>query len=146
MSNDSAELPGVITEHWAATASYVRTVADLMGLRDHEIRLAREPIADDSDRAGTCQVTYGRRSARIHLLDSHDDAEELRNTVVHELLHVHLQPVQWHINALEPLLGTPAFTLFDATWIDHQEIVIDGLAAAWAPTLPLPAYPKGDTP
>lgn len=134
----SPELTGVIMECWDETSAYIRTVADLMGLRDCRIRLNPLPIDPDSGNAGGCQPTYGRRSARISLLDAYEDAEELRNTVVHELLHVHLEPIQWHVNGLEPILGQPAFQVFDDAVKDQLEVAVDSITECWAETLPLP--------
>lgn len=111
--------------------TYVRALADRMGLKDWTITVPSGPPVGQSD--ASTWMCYGRRVARIHLPDSfvHESPEEQRDTIVHELLHL-------HFNAMDGLV---------TDWLDGEKIKgyqrmfehgIDAVAAALALHLPLP--------
>lgn len=117
---------------------YVREMADLCGLRDWTVRVDMDPC--DEDNAGECRVIYGRKYGIVRV--SHDWAEkppeELRNTIIHELLHMHCEPMMWAVNNVQVPLGSVAFGILDGSFRDALEVAVDSIATAWAETLPLP--------
>lgn len=118
---------------------YVRELADLMGLRDWTIQV--EVGGDDLvGYAGRCNVPYGQKFATIRLAPSwaKETWSELRNTCVHELIHCHMMPIRWSINNVQNHLSPSMFDMFTGSYTDFEELAVDGIATAWAETLPLP--------
>jgi hypothetical protein len=126
-----------------ALADYVRLVADEMGLRDWEIRLAEHPA--EPGKCASVEIVYGRKFATLEVPDtfkSEQTPEDQRDSVVHELVHCHLESMANMVqNDLESLLGRPADSLFFAGFTRQYEYGVDGLAGALAKHLPLPAWP-----
>lgn len=121
---------------------YVRTIADLIGLRDWTFELQPEFPADDA-RAAWCRPIYGRRLAHIAFRANtpEDTAAEVRNTVVHELLHCHLAPVQCQIERdLEPWLGKGTDQIFFDSFKRNLEYAVDALSTAVGKHYPLIAW------
>lgn len=123
-----------------ALKRYVREIADQMGLKDWRIDLPDELPPDDQ--MGNCATSNGQRLAVIRLADHGDDAEELRNTVVHELLHAHMMPLRYPLVHLEPIIGSNLYDMAYSDYYDHMETAVDGIATAWAETFPLPVKAK----
>ncbi len=122
--------------HWLEP--YVRDMADRMGLRDWKITILDEP-SDDDAAGGQCDLVYGRKVADLKIRVP-SAPEELRHVVVHELLHCHAALLDWNANSIEKALSPQAFDLWHYGFEDAQEIMIDGIATAWAETLPLPVH------
>lgn len=144
-----SDTPPLLGGDHHALGGYARELADRMGMRDWTVRVDAVPADDDN--AGECRVTYGQRRATLRV--SADWAtrapDDLRNTICHELLHCHLEPVTWAINNGQVPLGSTAFVIFEGAFRDAMELAVDGIATAWAETLPLPvrkadAGPEGD--
>lgn len=112
---------------------YVRRLADLMGLKDWTVEIVDEAPSNDAE-ASTVMV-YGRKLARIRFsakfLD--DTPEGQRETVVHELTHLHLMPMD---GVISDLLNEEHYRIY----MRFMEYGIDGIAEAWAPHLPLPSH------
>lgn len=121
-------------ERRQAFSPYVRDIADRLRLRDWTIRVMDDE-PEDKDAAASCQCIYGRKLANIRLAGSFldDEPAEQRHTVVHELLHCHLDDAYWFAYGQLPGDGgtREAFVRF-------FEKGIDGLADAISPLLPLP--------
>src|ERR1035438_6620887 len=75
--------------HRTRWTRYMEQVADLLELRDWHI-VWDGPIDPEGDAAGTCNTIYGRKIARISI--EAGTPEELRHTLVHELVHCHTDP------------------------------------------------------
>lgn len=121
---------------------YVRQLADAMGLRDWKVTLHDEPADDGS--AGQSETIYGRKILHIRLGDGETSTiEDVRETIVHELLHAHMEPFRWASNNLEPVLGQAAFAVWDGALVDTMEVAIETIAVAWAQALPLPTGGAG---
>jgi hypothetical protein len=116
--------------------AYVRRIADAMGMRDWKVTLDKAPPPDD-DALGYAVVTYARRRVRVYLAE-HDSIEELRATIVHELLHAHLEPIAWGMHNLQGILGDAVYAVHYEAFKDNVEVAVDTIAMAWAETLPLP--------
>lgn len=132
---------------WDMLGGYMRDLADIMGLRDWTISLEHAPPSsephDGHKVQGECAVNYGRKSATISICPDwpEDDPEEVRRVVVHELLHCHVEPVQWAFNNAANRLGFEAGSVAREAFTDAFEVAIDGIAVAWAESLPM--LPKG---
>lgn len=118
---------------------YVRTLADAMGLKDWEYELDNKPPDSETADAGIFNW-YGQRHAQIRVNPKWPEwtAERLRSRIVHELVHSHLHCLDETIPNLKSLLGEPAYTVASNFFNDLLETATDGIAVAWAATLPLP--------
>lgn len=127
-----------------ALAAYIRSVADAMGLRDWEIRLSDDWAKDDV--AATIRAAHGRKFAKVSVARGfrNESPEDQRDTIVHELIHLHLEPAADMVyRDLEKLLGRPADAVFTNAFDRNLEYGIDGLACALARHMPLIQWPKG---
>lgn len=129
---------------------YIRDMADLCGLRDwHLILEGHVPDRDNEDDdtshpAAQIEVTYGRRLACIRVASDWATwtPEELRQTVIHELIHCHQEPMRWSINNCKHVVSPPMMSVLYAAFTDGMERATDDIATAWAETLPLPKAGK----
>ncbi len=121
---------------------YIRHLANLLGLRDWTITFQAEPVVEDKQ--GQVQCIYGRKQAMIKLAwdASHQDPEKVRHTVVHELLHCHLDPISRVVENVETNLGEALYGVVRCSHRDAIEWAVDGIADAVAPLLPLPVKAK----
>ena len=132
---------------------YVRWVANEMGLRDWTLQVAvakkikRSPKTPDGQEWGaTCCPTPGRKFALITFAAERrdDDLEDLRVTVVHELVHCHFYGV-WDTIRRDTLDLIDAQETYD-TLIKgverHMEYGVDAVAEAIAPRMPLIEWPS----
>lgn len=122
---------------------YIRWVADAMELRDWTLVLSRID-AEDGDN-GHINLTYGRKLATIRLCSDFRtmEPEQQRHTIVHELVHCHLEPAHNMVgNDLEKMLGKPADQVFYDGFRRQAEYATDALASAIAKHMPLIEWPK----
>ena len=127
-----------------ALGAYVRWVADRIGLRDWHFNVIYGHD-EGEDTIAICTPTYGRRRAQLSFAEDFSTAytaEEQRNTVIHELLHCHLAPVQDQVrlDLLGPL-SQSGYDLFYSAFRQNLEYAVDSIAAALAKDLPLIAWP-----
>lgn len=129
--------------------NYVRHMADLMGLCAWHIDLATPEyvfIDNHASQPGvsgmaSCQVGHGSQRARIEI---HADwsawtPEQLRETVVHELLHCHTAKMLWAFQNVNTILGDGAiFSSLENAFDDAHEMTVDAIARVWCEELPLP--------
>jgi hypothetical protein len=130
---------------------YVRELADRMGLMDWKLKLGDGRPPRDSDDpppyreaendAACVHIVYGRKVAVVWFADDWADWEmgELRQTATHELVHCHLQGMQWALNNVQELVPAMTMNVVNGAFRDMCEIATDGIAMAWAETLPLPS-------
>jgi hypothetical protein len=116
-----------------------------MGLRDWSLFIIVENL-DRENAAGYCQVTYGRRLATIKIDQATFEGgrAELRQTVVHELIHCHFAAVQWVFNGIGKQLNPNVFGAFQDSFTDRMECTVDDIAEAWARKFPLPEPPADE--
>jgi hypothetical protein len=109
---------------------YVRQLADKLCLKDWQIEISVEQPAGDNSIASV-QPIYGRKYAVLRFSEGflNDPKTEQRHTLVHELLHCHLAPLQRLLETEEHLTHGGKMAL---------EYCVDGLADAIAPLLPEP--------
>ena len=118
---------------------YVRLVADVFGLRDWNITVSENHCPEDT--MADTETTYGQRHAVIRFNEKWAEwsVEELRSTVVHELLHVHTEPVGELItDILTQSLDEQASTVGSTAVSYLLERSVDQIAEAIAPYFPLP--------
>lgn len=128
-------------------ADYVWSLATAMKLGDWRIKLADSPPPSPPSGdapGGFCNVIYGRKYAVIQLADDWASWPdwELRETVTHELVHCHTVQMQWAFNNITHSVSQNVYDTLHGAWTDALEISIDGIAVAWARTLPLPVTAK----
>lgn len=129
--------------------TYVRGLADDMGLRDWTLRIDLTepdgPERQDGQRWGaSANPLPGRKYGIITLgstaLDS--EPEDLRETVVHELVHLHFAALVDQVrNDLDDFVPPAAFELFNASFTRNLEYGVDALAEVIASHLSLPKRP-----
>lgn len=117
---------------------YIRWVANELELRDWTIELLRAPAPADS--LGYVHITYGRKLAEIRLSSDFRTRhpEDQRHTIVHELVHCHLESAHNMIfNDLEEFLGKQTDQVFYNGFKRQVEYGVDALASAIAKRLPV---------
>lgn len=129
-----------------ALEKYVRACADQMGLRDWTLRVdldePNSPERGDGKAWGaSAEPLPGRKYGIITLgqgaLD--EGPEDLRETVVHELVHLHFAAMVDQIrNDLDAFIPNATFEVFNASFTRNLEYGVDGLAEVIAPSMPLP--------
>lgn len=137
--------------------AYIRHIADIMGLRDWTIRIdiKNDVTADNhqsaedgtSSYSASSQVLHGRQFVILSLDAgwSEWDADTLRQTVAHELVHAHTAKMLYAFYNVRNVIGGGAlFDVLDSAYDDAHEITVDAIAVAWAETLPLPVKADDD--
>lgn len=125
-----------------ALCGYVREIADKLELRDWTICIGHEPCTEGL--AAEIHCTDGAKQARITFSFGFrdKDPEEQRETVVHELIHAQ-HATCWHMvqSDLSEALGKPTYYLFCDSYRRGMEHMVDALAKAIAPHMPLVEWP-----
>jgi hypothetical protein len=82
------ELPSWLTE-------YAQDCRKLFGLDEWEIcvKLVKHPGGDDVEREGHCALNYRYLTATIELNETMEE-DGLRSTLMHEMLHIVLAPIE----------------------------------------------------
>lgn len=121
---------------------YVQQLAGLLNLGQWRITIS--PQAPDDDALASCRVTSGQQLAAIRISPAliKADPEEQRDTILHELLHVHLWPLGEAVEHAFPALGTAAAGVLEAAHDLAAERATDAIAVAIAPFFPLPPNRK----
>lgn len=120
-------------------ARYVRVVADLFGLRDWEIVIAANFC--DEDTMAETECTYGQRHALLRFNEKWTEwtKDELRSTVVHELLHVHTEQLSELVGDIgRDVLQEQAASVLSTSLSYSLERIVDQIAVAIAPFFPYP--------
>lgn len=126
-----------------ALGRYIRWVADAMELRDWHFSLDHEPCEERL--VGSCVCTNGARHATIAVSGNFReiDPEEQRETIVHELVHVHWETCWKMVQSdLGDALGKPVYYVFADSFRRGMEYGVDGLAKAIAKHMPLIEWPE----
>lgn len=122
-----------------AYSEYIRQLADQMELRDWRFKTFIE-VPSNPEWAASCAITYGRRHACITINPSTltESPDDIRQTIVHELVHCHTTPIRDQLDNVEEHLGKSAYTTIHNATTDVLELATEALANAIAPFLPLP--------
>ena len=128
-----------------AIGKYFRWCADTLNLRDWMIVVSHASLAPDDDALACVDATYGRRHATITLSWNFAGLtrEEQRHVIVHELVHLLLEPGMARLRkALPQTVGEQtAQVILESVRLDN-EYAVDGITDMLAKTFPLP---KGTT-
>lgn len=127
---------------WEELTRYIRWVANEMELRDWTIEVLRTPSEEGT--YATIFPTFGRKIATLKLDPNFRtyDAEIQRHTIVHELVHCHLEPAANMVyKDLEEYLGKQTDQVFWNGFKRQIEYGVDGLASAIAKHMPLIEWP-----
>ena len=126
---------------------YVVLLKKMLHLSDWTIVMQNEPCS--SDCLAETDVITGQHLAKMYLSKTYtkDTPENLRATIIHELLHCHLSPIsELSEEILKPLadeLGGSRVIKSAINGIEYEtERSIDGISEAIAPYFPLPNMPK----
>lgn len=120
-------------------AQYVIDRAQELGLRDWRIEVERQGRTGERVLAHA-EVTYGRRCITITLgeLFWEESAEDQRDTVVHELLHAHLDGPAAVVRDMGQQLGDFISSVLEDNHKRQTELACDAIATAIARHFPLP--------
>lgn len=126
----------------ARVQRYARKLAALMGLAGWTIEVSLTDAGDGNMAEVDC--VYGQRIARIALSEqwASYSAESERDTLVHELVHVLFAQYSQLANDLLTAASESAGVVGGAALGCVEEWVVDNIALAWAPSLPLPGEKK----
>jgi len=130
-----------MSEHFLS--AYVRRLANEMGLGGWKVNIASG--VTDSNTAYAETTIWDERFQGDILLnrDWHPTSkEELREIVVHELVHLHLADLDHALYAMETLLGKPAYAVAVDRYRTDREKAVQQIARFWAPHLLLPPKVK----
>lgn len=119
---------------------YIVDMAQRVGLGFWHIRLSNHD--PDPDATASVTIIGDNRMATIFLRDPNGDMEDLRNSVIHELMHVHLHELEQVTMGLEWHFGGAAWDVLSRTMHDRLEVTVCALTRAWEVFLPLPAMPE----
>lgn len=120
-------------------ARYIREAADVLGLRDWDVRLDEVPEADPNNAASVSCVRE-RRVAHIQVAPEfvHMEPAEQRHVIAHELAHIHMDgDLEYLSEVLPSLIGGVAWTGIEAAVRTLHEQGIDGVAIGMEARLPL---------
>jgi hypothetical protein len=119
--------------------AYIKQLADLLGLEGWEIIVDKKP-ANKGEYANISAV-YGQRRAVLRLAKNHADwtPECVRSTLVHELMHCHLEPIsQLAHDLLAVTAGERSLAVANTALSFLLEQTVDNISTAVARAMPLP--------
>jgi len=126
---------------------YVYSLKKMLHLSDWTIIVSEEPCSPDC--LAETDVVAGQHLARMFLNKSYtkDTPQNIRGTIIHELLHCHLSPIsELSVEILKPLsddLGGSRVIKSAINGIEYEtERSIDAISEAIAIYFPLPNMPK----
>lgn len=121
-------------------ADLLRDYANRLSLRDWETQVDHgEPRREGA--LAEVELAAYRRVARFRVSGTWEtlDPDEQRHALAHELLHCHARDlVQAALEGARPELGETAFRVYAAVIEREHERMVDALAIAVSPVLPLP--------
>lgn len=121
-----------------STVEYTRQIAVAMGLGGWVIEESSEPASEGC--LAEIEATYGQRHAKLSLCKDWEQLspEEQRDTIVHELLHVHLAHLTQLAHDIVESLDEGASKAAKVALALTEEYTVDAMANAWSPYMPLP--------
>lgn len=126
-------------QYWA---SYIADVQGRMLLANWNVELVRPPARSSDGAVVVC--IPGQCEARIRLNKNFDDftRAEQRHFIVHELVHLHVQPFEYHLEMQNGGANDSNRYQVMAGHHSHEEYAVDQLARIIAPSMPLPPKVK----
>lgn len=120
---------------------WLGAVAPMLGLSDWTFRVEWHELP--LEQLARVDAAYARRTAAITLGEAYvrSSRESQRETLVHELVHLHLTPLDEFVDdTLPTMIGKACYTIFEAAYDVFEERAIDALSVAIADmgTIPFP--------
>lgn len=118
---------------------YIKLIALQLGLEGWEFTLDDKPAGEDE--YANVSVVYGQRRAIICLAKDRSKwtAETARDTIVHELMHCHLEPIsEISSDVLDTAAGARVAAVGNAAVSYVIERTVDAVSTAIAKFMPLP--------
>lgn len=115
-----------------------------LGIWSIDVLLEDYP-GENSDSLATISPTNAQHRAELEIKPSvaEDGGERLRQTIVHELIHLYHRDASDVLRlSLPKELSTSAYTLLWEAFRQATELMVDDMARAWAEHLSLPDWPK----
>lgn len=131
---------GIDADH--EVSKYGLKMADTLGLSDWSFSFGLLPVSSDS--AGENHSVYGRKHAYIAIREDYSDLgpEWLAETMIHELLHCHLTPLDHAIESAVELMSAETQRLIHGIFRQNLEFAVDGIAVSIAPLTTMPKIKK----
>ncbi|HET8587134.1 MAG TPA: hypothetical protein VFM74_04590 [Candidatus Limnocylindria bacterium] len=123
---------------------WLRDAADRLGLRDWAITVEQDH-PNEGDHAAAMWTDYGSRRMRVWCRADLPtlSLDMQRQTLVHELMHVHLEDLDWYLEKTLPeLLGKPAWSAVKQAVQLHSEHAVEAIACAVAQFFPMIEWPE----
>jgi hypothetical protein len=142
-----ARQPAKVEEMDAWVIRYVNKLKNMMGLSNWTIMMQAKPSSADA--LGETEVIHGQHLAKMYLHKDFrkDTPEDIRATIVHELLHCHLAVLEEAVHeVLKPDSDdakAKAVHKMVISLIEYEnERIIDSLAESMGKWMPVPDMPK----
>ena len=119
---------------------YIIDIAQRMGLPHWRIKLSDDDPEDGN--LASVHIQGESRKATILIRDPDGDMDDLRDSVVHELLHVHLHEMEKVFIQTEYHFGSGTWDVVQRNLHNQLELAICAMTWAWCQTLPLPVMPE----
>lgn len=124
-----------------ALERYISDAQQIMNLGQWKIELSETPCEEDA--LAEIEVSDNLWQAKIRVAHGFfkEKPDEQRDTIVHELLHVHTAGIERSRDRMEKTLGELAWSVFQAAMDNEVERAVDAIAKIVSPTVPLPELP-----
>ena len=119
---------------------YIVDMAQRVGLPHWRLTLSDDDPEDGS--LAQVHIRGDSRRATILLRDPDGDMDDLRDSVVHELMHVHLHDMEHVFTQTEDHFGMGIWDILRRNLHNQLEIAVCAITHAWCQTLPLPEIPE----
>lgn len=121
---------------------YILDIARQLNLTHWRIELIDEEPGED--RAAQVWIRTESRRAKV-LVTKPEDMDDLRNSIVHEVLHLHLEPTQSGLHHAKDHFNPPVWDIVSRHLHEELEVAVSALTKAIAPLMPMPKKTKGVT-
>jgi hypothetical protein len=122
-----------------ALGNYMLDMAKRIGLSDWRLVISVGTM-DNPEHGAEVQTHSGSKTANITLREDWPELspEDLRELVVHELVHLHTKPIKDVLWNKREMLGSIVTGLIYDEMDTHEEYAVDLISRIWARELPLP--------
>lgn len=117
---------------------YVRWMANELGLRDWTVNIMHRPSGSHS--FAEMENILGRKMINFYVCEHWEglSLEEQRSSVVHELVHAHINLIRDRLGAYERALGQMIYSPLHESLTEAIEYAVDGISESIAKHYPLP--------
>ena len=124
-------------------AEYAFDIANRIGLSDWRL-CVRVGTLSDPEHGVEVSTHPGAKVAYIVFREdwSQGSAKDLRESVMHELIHLYTRPIKDVVLTQESLLGSMITNLIYEPMTVQEEYAVDMISRIWARSMPLPVKRK----